>query len=43
MQYKTLSVAYGLGFELASERSDVARNGPKIETAVALEIAHSSS
>jgi hypothetical protein len=38
-QYKTLSVAYGLRFELASERSVVGRNAPKIENAVALEMA----
>jgi hypothetical protein len=37
--YKTLSVADDLGFELASERSVVGRDGPKIENAVALEIA----
>jgi hypothetical protein len=28
----------GLGFELASEKSVVGRNGPKIENAVALEM-----
>ena len=35
-QDKNLSVAYGLGFELAYERAAV---GPKIENAVALEMA----
>jgi hypothetical protein len=29
---------YGLGFELASEKSAVGRNGPKIENVVALEM-----
>jgi hypothetical protein len=42
MQYKTLSAAYGLGFELASERSVVGQNGPKIEKAVALKMAASA-